>query len=129
MPYSTNSYLHILVFVFVSCLCVTICKILQTVGQATTTSVLQFVKFCKLWTRLRQHVFPFLKHYWSTKCHISYQNNHNKRNHWNHQIHHNHQFHKKHQLHQNLKNHQMKPNNQIHLNHKIHQNHQIHQNH
>ena len=57
--------------------------------------VSQFVKFCKLWTRLRQHVFPFLKHYWSTKCHISYQNNHNNRNHWNHQIHQNYPFHKK----------------------------------
>ena len=71
--------------------------------------VSQFLKFCKLWTRLRQHVFPFLKHYLSTKFHISYQNNHNNRNHWNHQIHQNHQFHKKHGLHQNQKYHQMKP--------------------
>ena len=38
LPYSTDSYLHILVFVFVSC-------------------VSQFAKFCKLWARQRRQVF------------------------------------------------------------------------
>ena len=71
LPYSTDSYLHILVFVFVSCVSqfAKFCK-LWARQRRQVFCVSQFVKFCKLWTRLRQsqHVFPF----WSIISHFTF---------------------------------------------------------